>query len=192
MIVRRAAGVHHASAGNDRLPRVGQGRASDASRCGCNTGCRDHSDCTRRPERGTRRTGTNGLDGPPTPPDWAGSAGRSRPSAPHCCGTAFIGTVSGAARSSSFQATEDHCCAHLLRHESGCTASTRVTVVRLRRGRAARLSRGPSQRCALTRTGLTGIEIARASLAALQGRQAAPNPSQIQSLATTPPGADAW
>ena len=45
----------------------------------------------------------------------AGSAGRSRPSGPHCCGTAFIGTVSGAAQSSSCHAREGCCRAHLLR-----------------------------------------------------------------------------
>ena len=45
----------------------------------------------------------------------AGSAGRSRPSGPHCCGTTFIGTVSGAAQSSSCQAREGCRRAHLLR-----------------------------------------------------------------------------
>lgn len=48
----------------------------------------------------------------------------SRPSAPHCCGTAFIGTVSGTARSSGFPAREGRCRAHLLQLGSGCTAPT--------------------------------------------------------------------
>ena len=96
---RRAGGGHGASAGSDWRPRAGRRRAPGASRRGCNTDCRDRSGCTRRPGCGTRRTGTDGPEGPTTPPDRAGSAGRSRPSAPHCCGTAFIGTVSGTARS---------------------------------------------------------------------------------------------
>ena len=115
-IGRRAARVHRASAGSDRRLPAGRRRAPGASRRDRNTGCRDRSGCTRRPGCGTRRTGTDGLEGPTTPPDCAGSAGRSRPSAPHCCGTAFIGTVSGAARSSSCQAREDRRRAHLLRH----------------------------------------------------------------------------
>ena len=121
---RRAGGGHGASAGSDWRPRAGRRRASDASRRGRNTGCRDRSGCTRRPGCGTRRTGTDGLEGPTTPPDRAGSAGRSRPSAPHCCGTAFIGTVSGTARSSGFPAREGRCRAHLLQLGSGCTPPT--------------------------------------------------------------------
>ena len=124
---RRAGGGHGASAGSDWRLRAGRRRGPDASRRGRNTGCRDRSGCTRRPGCGTRRTGTDGLEGPTTPPDRAGSAGRSRPSAPHCCGTAFIGTVSGAARSSSFQAREGHRRAHLLRLGSGCTPPSRAS-----------------------------------------------------------------
>jgi hypothetical protein len=123
-IARHAGRGHGASAGSDWRPRVGQRRAPGASRRGCNTDCRDRSGCTRQPGCGTRRTGTNGLEGPTTPPDRAGSAGRSRPSAPHCRGTAFIGTVSGTARSSGFPAREGRCRAHLLQLGSGCTLPT--------------------------------------------------------------------
>ena len=123
-IARHAGRGHGASAGSDWRPRVGQRRAPGASRRGCNTDCRDRSGCTRRPGCGTRRTGTDGLEGPTTPPDRAGSAGRSRPSAPHCCGTAFIGTVSGTARSSGFPAREGRRRAHLLQLGSGCTPPT--------------------------------------------------------------------
>ena len=48
--------------------------------------------CTAEPGCGNVRTGTGGPDGPCTPRTNR-SAGRTRPSAPHCCGTAFIGTV---------------------------------------------------------------------------------------------------
>ena len=60
----------------------------------------------RRPGCGIARIGTGGRDGPDCTPAEPSSAGRTRPSGPHCCGTAFIGTVSGAARSSSFPARE--------------------------------------------------------------------------------------
>ena len=66
---QRAGRVRHASAGNDRRPLAGRCRASGASRRGCSTGYRDRSGCTRRPAYGTRRTGTDGLDGPTAPPD---------------------------------------------------------------------------------------------------------------------------
>ena len=72
---RRAGGGHGASAGSDWRPRAGRRRAPGASRRGCNTDCRDRSGCTRRPGCGTRRTGTDGPEGPTTPPDRAGSAG---------------------------------------------------------------------------------------------------------------------
>jgi hypothetical protein len=70
------------------VQRLGPG----ASRRSCSSADHGRSGCTAGPGRGNARTGTGGLDGPCTPRTNRG-AGRTRPSAPHCCGTAFIGTV---------------------------------------------------------------------------------------------------
>jgi hypothetical protein len=80
-------------------PRRGPGPGKD----GHSSGCPGRSGCTGRPARGSARTGTGGRVGPCAPRHHR-SAGRTRPSEPHCCGTAFIGTVSGAVRSSSLPA----------------------------------------------------------------------------------------
>ena len=63
-----------------------------ARTAGRSSGCHGRSGCTERPGRGIARTGTGGRVGP-CAPRYNRSAGRTRPSAPHCCGTAFIGTV---------------------------------------------------------------------------------------------------
>jgi hypothetical protein len=92
-----------------------------ASTPGCSSAGHGRSGCTAEPGCGNVRTGTGGPDGPCTPRTNR-SAGRTRPSAPHCCGTAFIGTVSGAARSSSFQARETAAAPTFFGFGHGCSA----------------------------------------------------------------------
>ena len=66
---RRARCAQGASTGSDVRPCGAPHCAPDASRRARSSGCRDRSDCTRQPGRGTLRTGTNGLDGPHAPPN---------------------------------------------------------------------------------------------------------------------------
>lgn len=99
----RGAGANGVSAAHARCvrarnvgsavrPRAAPAHGPDAGTAGRSSGCRGRSGCTGGPARGSARTGTGGRVGPCAPRNNR-SAGRTRPSAPHCCGTAFIGTV---------------------------------------------------------------------------------------------------
>ena len=96
-IARRAHGDRPTKTGNAARCRAGPHPETAASTGGCNSGCRGRSGCTAPPARDSARTGTDGLVAPQAPRTNR-SAGRTRPSGPHCCGTAFIGTVWGAVR----------------------------------------------------------------------------------------------
>ena len=80
------------SAGSAARPGAARLHGPGAGTAGRSSGCRGRSGCTERPGRGNARTGTGGRVCPCAPRNNR-SAGRIRPSAPHCCGTAFIGTV---------------------------------------------------------------------------------------------------
>lgn len=81
-----------------------QPHGNDANTNGRNRGCRGHSGCTTPLVRDTLRREKDGQDDPCAHPGFTEGAGRTRPGAPHSHGTAFNGTVSGAARSSSLPA----------------------------------------------------------------------------------------
>ena len=89
---RRAQVGRGTSADSGRRLRAGPHRAPGANTRGRSSGCRGRSDCTAAPARGSPRTGTNAPRSPRRPRPGRG-AGRTRPSAPHSRGTAFIGTV---------------------------------------------------------------------------------------------------
>ena len=120
------------------------------------SGCRDRSSCTARPGCGIARTGTGGRVGP-CAPRHNRSAGRTRPSTPHCCGTTFIGTVSGAVRSSSLPASQTVAAPTFFGIERVVPRRAHSAV-----GRHRRRDRRHHRHC----------PTARASLAALQGGQA--------------------
>ncbi len=63
-IARHAAGGHGESAGSEQRHHAAPGHECCANRRGCSTGCRDRSGCTAPLGCGSRRTGTNALDGP--------------------------------------------------------------------------------------------------------------------------------
>ncbi len=90
--VRHAQGGHAMKTDNGARRHGEPHPETAASTAGCNGGCRGRSGCTARPARDSQRTGTGGLVAPQAPRRNR-SAGRTRPSGPHCCGTAFIGTV---------------------------------------------------------------------------------------------------
>ena len=123
---------------------------------GRSSGCRGRSGCTEGPGRGIGRTGTGGRVGP-CAPRHNRSAGRDRPSPPHCCGTAFIGTVSGAVRSSSLPASQTVAAPTFFGIERVVPRRAHSAV-----GRHRRRDRRHHRHC----------PTARASLAALQGGQA--------------------
>ena len=149
------------SAGSGWPPRAGPRHAPGASRAGRSSGCRGRSGCTAPPARGSVRTGTGGPDGPCAHPGRTEGAGRTRPGAPDLPGTAFIGTVWGAARSSSLPAREDRCRAHLLRLRS-----------RLYRGRAP-IGAVPAVGTAAS----TSLTLTCTALAAAHSPSAAPSPA---------------
>ena len=84
--------VRAESAGSAVRPGAAPAHGPDAGTACRSSGCRGRSGYTKGPGRGIGRTGTGGRDSPCAPRHHR-SAGRTRPSAPHCCGTAFIGTV---------------------------------------------------------------------------------------------------
>lgn len=120
--VRRARCARVASPGSAAPPGVGRLHAPGGCSFARSTGCHDHSGCTTPPACGSARTGTCGLS-PFGFPDGAECAGRTRPGAPHCAGTAFTGTCRARRGRQSLAGKRDRCRSRLLR--LGCVVHAR-------------------------------------------------------------------